>query len=312
MPQIITYDNPARTPPNFKEKEIRRVAAYCRVSTAMERQELSFETQRNAYEHLIQADPTMELVEVYGDLGGSGLSTKQRPQFVRMIQDCLDGKIDLVLTKSVSRFARNVADCAHTVNLLREKGIAVVFEKEGINTCDLRNEMYLSVLATVAQEQSHMLGHNLSWGIEQRNASGNPSRSARYGYRRVKNAQGQTVWKIYEPEATRVRLAFCMAAEGRSYRKILGELNRLEIEESTGRYWTRPVLRAMLTSEIYIGDMLTNQYYTPDYVTKKVIKNKGQRTKYYIESHHEPLVSKETFEKVGEMIAQKVLWSERT
>jgi DNA invertase Pin-like site-specific DNA recombinase len=161
MVSMTTYENPAQVAPIKDEAAVRRVAAYCRVSTLAEEQELSYETQCAYYARLIEADPTMKLVEVYGDQGGSGLSLKKRPEFQRMMSDCLDGKIDLVLTKSVSRFARNLGDCVNCVRLLREKGIPVMFEKEGITSTDPSCEMLLSVLASLAQQEVHSLSENI-------------------------------------------------------------------------------------------------------------------------------------------------------
>lgn len=307
MVSMTTYENPAQVAPIKDEAAVRRVAAYCRVSTLAEEQELSYETQCAYYARLIEADPTMKLVEVYGDQGGSGLSLKKRPEFQRMMSDCLDGKIDLVLTKSVSRFARNLGDCVNCVRLLREKGIPVMFEKEGITSTDPSCEMLLSVLASLAQQEVHSLSENIRWSLEHRNASGNPSRVARYGYRRIEDEAGKKVWRIYEPEAKRVRLAFQMAAQGSDYRDILIALNNMEIKAGTGIKWTQSRIYSMLTSEVYIGDILTNKTFTADYLTKMVSKNNGQKPQYYIEGHHEPIIDKATFEKVGELIHKNKL-----
>lgn len=307
MGEMISRENPALVAPAIFKNAVRRVAAYCRVSTLAEEQELSYETQCAYYKRLIEADPTMILVEVYGDRGGSGLTLKKRPEFQRMISDCLDGKIDLVLTKSVSRFARNLGDCVNCVRLLREKGIAVMFEKEGIISTDPSCEMLLSVLASMAQQEVHALSENLRWSLEQRNASGNPSRVARYGYRKIKDATGKKVWCVFEPEAKRVRLAYRMAARGAQFRNIRIALNNMENNEGTGIEWTQRRIYAMLTSEVYIGDILTNKTFTVDYLTKKVSKNKGQKPQYYLEGHHEPIIGKATFEKVGALIHQNKL-----
>ena len=307
MGEMISHETPALIAPVTTENAVRRVAAYCRVSTLAEEQDLSYETQCAYYTRLIEADPTMTLVEVYGDQGGSGLSLKKRPEFQRMMSDCLDGKIDLVLTKSVSRFARNLGDCVNCVRLLREKGIPVMFEKEGITTTDPSCEMLLSVLASLAQQEVHSLSENIRWSLEHRNANGNPSRVARYGYRRVEDETGKKVWCIYEPEAERVRLAFQMAAQGATYHDILIVLNNMEIKAGTGLEWKQSRVYSMLTSEVYIGDILTNKTFTADYLTKKVSRNKGQKPQYYLEGHHEPIIDKATFEKVSEMIHQRGL-----
>lgn len=302
MGYITSYQTPALVTPVIPGNAIRRVAAYCRVSTLAEEQDLSYETQCTYYTRLIEADPTMTLVEVYGDQGGSGLMLKKRPEFQRMMNDCLDGKIDLILTKSVSRFARNLSDCIKCVRCLREKGIPVIFEKEGITSTNPSCEMLLSVLASMAQQEMHSLSENIRWSLEHRNASGNPSRVARYGYRRIEDGTGMKVWQVYEPEAERVRFAFQMAAQGVIYRDISITLNNMEINTGTGLEWTQSRIYAMLTSEVYIGDILTNKSFTADYLTKKISKNNGQRSQYYLEGHHEPIIDRATFERVGELI----------
>lgn len=311
MSEMITRETPALVAPVQAESAVRRVAAYCRVSTLAEEQDLSYETQCAYYKRLIEADPTMTLVEVYGDQGGSGLSLKRRPEFQRMMSDCLEGKIDLVLTKSVSRFARNLGDCVNCVRLLREKGIPVMFEKEGITSTDPSCEMLLSVLASMAQQEVHSLSENIRWSLEHRNASGTPSRVARYGYRKVEDETGKKVWCVYEPEAERVRLAFRMAAQGTHYPDIRIALNNMEIRDGTGQTWSQPRVYELLKSEVYIGDILTNKTFTADYLTKKVSRNKGQKPQYYLEGHHEPIIDKATFEQVGELIRQNKLKAKR-
>lgn len=311
MSEMITRETPALVAPTKLDNAIRRVAAYCRVSTLAEEQDLSYETQCAYYKRLIEADPTMTLVEVYGDQGGSGLTLKKRPEFQRMMSDCLDGKIDLILTKSVSRFARNLGDCVNCVRLLREKGIPVMFEKEGITSTDPSCEMLLSVLASMAQQEVHSLSENIRWSLEHRNASGTPSRVARYGYRKVEDETGKKVWCVYESEAERVRLAFRMAAQGTHYPDIRIALNNMEIRDGTGQTWSQPRIYELLKSEVYIGDILTNKTFTADYLTKKVSRNKGQKPQYYLEGHHEPIIDKATFEQVGELIRRNKLKAKR-
>ena len=304
MNEMITFENLAQVAPVKSQNAVRRVAAYCRVSTLAEEQELSYETQCAYYKRLIEADPTMKLVGVYGDQGGSGLMIKKRPEFQRMMNDCFDGKIDLVLTKSISRFARNLGDCVNCVRLLQNKGIPVIFEKEGITSADPSCELLLTVLASMAQQEVHTLSENLRWSLEHRNASGNISRVARYGYRKIEDEAGKKVWRIFEPEAQRVRLAFQMAAQGIQYCDIREALNNLEIKAGTGFEWSQSRVYSMLTSEVYIGDVLTNKTFTADYLTRKISINKGQKPQYYIEGHHEPIIDKATFEKAGELIHQ--------
>jgi DNA invertase Pin-like site-specific DNA recombinase len=288
-------------------EQLRRVAAYCRVSTLQEEQDESYETQCEYFRSRIAADPTLTLVEVYGDHGISGLSAAKRPEFMRMMDDCMEDKIDLIMTKSISRFARNLADCIESIRDLREKGIPVIFEKERLNTMDSGCEMMLSVLATLAQEESNAISRNIRWAHEQRNSQGKPVRRASYGYRR-----SGVKWEIFEPESERVRLAFRMAGEGSTYREIIYALNRLEVGDNTNIVWSRGRVYRILTNEAYIGDILTNKTFKPDFLSRNSVINKGQRSQYYIEGHHEGIVDRDTFERVGELIKSRVRKSEKT
>jgi site-specific DNA recombinase len=278
-----------------------RVAVYCRVSTLAESQEESFETQCAAYEKMISNDPKLLLVRVYGDRGISGATMKHRPEFMQMMEDCEGGKIDLIMTKSISRFARNLADCMDTVRRLRELGISVLFEREGIDTMSGSGEMLLSVLASIAQEEINNMSQNIRWASERNNALGNPTTPARYGYRK-KREGAKHIWVIHEPEARRVRYAFEKAEQGWKYYKIRQGLDAMEVTEGTGVKWTQARLYGMLRSENYIGDILTGKRFTPDYLQKRSLPNKGQRPQYYIEGHHEAIIDKELFRRVAERI----------
>ncbi len=211
--------------------------------------------------------------------------------------------IDLVMSKSISRFARNLSDCLSSIRLLRSKGIPVLFEKEGLNSMDPSCEMLLSVLATIAQEEINQLSQNIRWAYEHRNANGDPARAARYGYRKALQESGtKREWQIFEPEAKRVRMAFEMAASGRSYSMIGATLNAMEEADETGERWKKDRILKLLLSEVYIGDILTNKTYSPDYLGKRTVRNYGQRPQYYIEGHHEAIVSREIYDIVGVMI----------
>lgn len=285
---------------------VRRAAVYCRVSTFLGSQEESFQTQCDAYMKMVASDQKLILVDIYGDQGISGTSVKRRPEFQRMINDCRAGKIDIIMTKSISRFSRNLADCMETVRLLRELNIPVIFEREGINTMDTKGEFLLSLLASIAQEEVNSLSLNMRWANDKNNAAGKPTRAPRYGYRK----SGDT-WAIFEPEAKRVRFAFGKAAEGLKYWQIIEGLNEIELTEGTGIKWTQSRLSNMFTSEVYIGDIHTNKYVTIDYLDKKARVNTGQRPQHYIENHHEPLVSKGQFELVQRRVNNKELDASR-
>jgi len=286
-----------------------RVAAYCRVSTLSEEQELSYETQKDYYTKLISSDPGLELVNVYGDRGCSGVMIEKRPEFKRMMRDCMNGEIDVVMVKSISRFARNLADCLESVRKLKDEGIPVYFEREGLDSMDERCEVLLSMLAAIAQEESNSLSRNIKWAFEKRNEHGRPARRAPYGYRRDHLAQGHNrdEWVIWEPEAKRIRLMFSMAASGSKYREILASLKALEEKEDTGVRWYHDKLYKLLRSEIYQGDVLTNKTYVVDYLSKKQKRNHGERAQYYIEEHHQPIISREVFSKVQALIDARTL-----
>lgn len=295
--------------PEGKGNRIQRVAVYCRVSTLSEAQEESFETQCETYKRRISNDPTLHLVKIYGDQGVSG-ATASRPQFQQMMKDCREGYIDVVMTKSISRFARNLADCMDAVRALRELGIPVLFEREGIDTMSGSGEMLLAVLASIAQEEINSMSQNIRWSMEQNSASGNPVTRTRYGYRKeIHGAKHK--WLIHEPEARRVRFAFSKAEEGWDYREILEGLAAMEEAEATGIKWTRSRLARLLSNEAYIGHILTNKRVKLDYMQRVSMKNRGQRPQYYIEDHHAPIIEREQFERVGERVKNGKLRSKQ-
>ena len=213
----------------------KRAAVYCRVSTGMECQEGSYEIQKSYFTELLSRNPDEELVKVYAD-EGSGRSTQGRPEFRQMIQDCMDGKIDIIYTKSISRFSRNMLDCVTVVRQLKELGIPVIFEKEGINTMDGQSELFFHILAIIAEEESKSIGENVRAGIAYLHDQGIPTGRVTYGFRRV-NKQGE--WRIEESEARRVRYAFDQAAKGVCYADIRVGLDKMEDEESTGVSWSQ-------------------------------------------------------------------------
>lgn len=279
-----------------------RAAIYCRVSTAMDTQDGSFETQLRHFTGLTQREG-LTLAGVYGDQGKSGRSALGRPEFLRMLADCERGKIDLILTKSVSRFARNLLECVAAIRHLTALGVAVRFEKEGFQTDRMYSELLLSILAAVAQEESASLGQNRRLADLQRNRMGTPTFRASYGYRR----RG-LMWQVFEPEAARVRLAFALACRGRDYQTIRQALQALEDAEGTGRVWHQGPLRYLLTNVNYLGDLLTNKYYRADLPGKNPCrKNRGNVDQYYIEGHHEGLVSRAVFDAVQTLIARRLL-----
>lgn len=281
-----------------------RVAAYCRVSSLMEQQESSYEAQVQYYTEKIQSTPNWKLVGIYADDGKSGTNTKKRLDFHAMVDDCMAGKIDMVLTKSVSRFARNTVDSLTTIRKLKEKNIAVVFEKEGINTLEASGELLITILSSQAQEESRNISENCRWGIVRRFEAGKVivNHSKFLGYTKDKDGN-----LIIEPEEAKlVRRIFCLYLEGNSSYKIKEILEADGIKTVTGNsVWQAAVIDKMLVNEKYMGDALLQKTYTVDFLTKKKVINQGIVPQYYIEDDHEAIIPKELFYKVQEEKARR-------
>ena len=278
-----------------------RTCAYCRVSTASDTQDGSFEVQCEYYERLISSDPEMEFVGVYGDHGKSGRKMYNRTELNRMIKDCEDGKIDLILTKSISRFARNMADCVETVRHLKELGVRVLFEKENLDTDTMTGELILGILATIAQEESISLSQNQAWSRMKHLERGETWSPPRYGYTSDGKNHG---WVIVPNQAEVVRMAFYMAATCHTYAEIRDEMNRMEREEGSEKVWTKPTVALLLRSENYVGDFLSNKECTiiDSNGKEKRVKNQGFVDQILIEGHHPAIVSHELFDIVQELI----------
>lgn len=291
--------------------KFKRAAAYCRVSTGMECQEGSYETQRSYFTELLSHSHDEKLIRVYAD-EGSGRSTQRRPQFRQMLQDCEDGKVDIIYTKSVSRFSRNMLDCVTVVRRLKELGIAVIFEREGINTMEGQSELFFHILAIIAEQESKSIGENMKAGITYLHDEGIPTGHVTYGYRRV-NKRGE--WQIEESEARRVRYAFDMAAKGACYENIRAGLDEMESGENTGISWSknRNRLPMLLKHVAYIGNYWTDCYYTTygRNGSRYSKRNMGECAQVYLEGHHDPIVSKEQFDRVQTMMRMGLLHSGR-
>lgn len=283
-----------------------RACAYCRVSTASDMQDGSFEVQCGYYEQLIKSDPDMEFVGVYGDHGKSGRKMYNREELNRMIKDCEDGKIDLILTKSISRFARNMAECVETVRRLKELGVQIKFEKENLDTDTMTGELILGILATIAQEESISLSQNQAWSRKKHLERGETWSPPRYGYT---SAGKNHRWEIVPQQAEVVRMAFYMAGKCCTYGEIRDEMNRIEREEGSEKVWTKPTVALLLHSENYVGDFLSNKeckIVDTDGKERRV-KNKGFVDQILIEGHHPPIVSHELFDAVQELIKYGLL-----
>ena len=274
-----------------------RVAAYCRVSTEFEEQESSYEMQVEHYTTYIQSNPEWELVEVYADDGISATNTTKREAFNRMIDDCRQGKIDMILTKSISRFSRNTVDCLKYTRELKDLNIPVFFEKENINTLDTKGEVLMTIMAALAQQESESLSANVRLGIQYRNQAGKVqvNHNRFLGY--TKDKEGKLI--IVPEEAAIVRRIYAEYMDGRSMLQIRRGLERDRIPNGAGnRVWHETNIRQILTNEKYIGDALLQKTFTLNTLEKKRVTNDGYAPKYYVEGDHEAVIDKEVFMRV--------------
>jgi len=276
-----------------RERKI-RLAAYCRVSTNNEDQLLSFDNQVTYYRDYAARHPEYELVEIYADEGITGTSTKHREEFKRMIADCEGGKIDMIITKSISRFARNTADCLKYSRQLKDLGIGVQFEKEGINTLEGSGELLFTILSSLAQDESRSISENCTWGIRSLFRQGklhlNTNRFLGYdkdgkGQLIVNAEQASIVRRIYEEYMNGVNpdvIARRLCDEG--VPGVMGDPK-----------WVCSTIMGVLQNEKYTGDALLQKTFTADFLTKKVVKNEGQIEQYWVKDNHEAIIDKTTW-----------------
>ena len=285
----------------YKPETQKRVAVYARVSTDDPNQTSSYELQKNHYEDMVSRRENWVLVDIYADEGISGTSLQHRDNFLRMINDCNNGKIDLIVTKSVSRFARNIIDCIGYVRQLKaaEPPIGVFFETENIFTLDENSEMSLSFIATLAQEESHTKSEIMNASVEMRFKRGIFLVPALLGY--DKDEDGNLI--INEEEAKTVRLIFFSYLYGYSTQKIADALTELERYTKKGNQnWSSGSVLQILTNERYCGDVLARKTFTPNYLNHKSKKNNHDRNQYRQKNHHEAIISREDFFAVQKMI----------
>ena len=281
-----------------------RVAAYARVSSDSVDQLNSFATQVAYYTDFIQSKDEWEFAGLYADEAVSGTTADKRNDLQRLLADCRAGKIDRILVKSISRFARNTLDCIQTVRELKQLGIAVEFEKEQIDTGNMGSEMLLSILGSAAQEESLSISKNLKWSYRRRMKSGDfITCSAPLGYY-LKNGT-----LIPDPqEVPIVEYIFSSYLTGRSLKEIATELSTMEvgIADKKSERWHRSTIRYILANEKYIGDSLVQKWFTPDELPLKHQKNKGKISQYYIKNSHPAIISREIFETVQQLLKQRV------
>ena len=281
-----------------------RVAAYCRVSTEEEEQQGSFEIQKLYYTEKINSTPEWEVAGIYADDGISGVHTKKRDGFNQMIQDCKRHRIDLILTKSISRFARNTLDSIQYVRMLKQMGIAVVFEKENINTATMNSEMILTVLSAFAQAESESISQNVARGKRMGYKHGKFA----FPYGRIigyrKGADGKP--EIIPEQAEIIRLIFNSYLQGDSLQSIKAKLETAGALTARGNTaWSAQSIQRILQNEKYCGDVLLQKTFTGDVLTGVHKKNTGQLPQYYIENYHEGIVSKQMFREVQAEIARR-------
>lgn len=273
----------------------RRVAAYARVSTDSDEQLTSYEAQVDYYTKHIQSNVEWSFVAVYADEGISATSTKKREGFNRMIDDALDGKIDLILTKSVSRFARNTVDTLTTVRKLKEKGVEIYFEKENIYTLDSKGEVFITIMSSLAQEESRSISENVTWGQRKRFADGKVSLPYKQFLGYEKGEDGFP--KIVEAQAKVVRYIYRLFLEGSAPSSIAKRLTKEGIPTPSGKTnWQYTTVESILTNEKYKGDALLQKTYCTDFLTKKMAKNTGQVPQYYVENSHPAIIKAEVFD----------------
>jgi len=257
-----------------------RVAAYCRVSTKEEEQLNSYDVQRRYYAEKITSEPNWTLVDIYADKGISGTSTKKRDEFNRMIAACKRGRIDMILTKSISRFSRNTVDCLKYIRILKGLSVDVFFEEQGIHSTQPGAEFYITIYGSIAQSESENISANVRWGIAQSAKSGN----VRFQYRRFlgyrKGADGKP--EIIPEQAEVIKRIYERYLSGDSVKKIADELTADDIPTCTGTgVWHHGTITSILTNEKYKGDAVLNKTYIVDCISKKIKVNNGERPKYY-------------------------------
>ena len=284
---------------NEKNQSKTRVAAYCRVSTESDEQLVSLEAQKQHYKTYIKKNPDWVFVGVYYDEGITGTKKDKRAGLLKMIGDCEQGKIDFIITKSISRFARNTTDCLELVRKLAGLGIYLYFEREKINTRDMEGELMLTILSSFAEEESVSISQNMKWSVQRRFKNGtyiiaNPP----YGYR---NEKGSMV--IVEDEAEIVRQIFGDYLAGNSTAAIAEDLKKRGVKTRRGGEWRARTVNVILRNEKYTGDVIFQKTWTDDSFVKHI--NKGDADQYMVRDHHAPIISREDFELVQEVMERR-------
>lgn len=288
----------------MEDKPKLRVAAYCRVSTDSDEQATSYEAQIEHYTNFIKKNEEWQLGGVFADDGISGTNTKKRDEFNRMIEECMAGNIDMIITKSISRFSRNTLDCLKYIRLLKEKNISVYFEKENINSLDSKGEILLTIMASLAQQESESLSKNVKLGLQYRYQNGEVqvNHNRFMGY--TKDDEGHLI--IEPAEAEVVKRIYLEYLQGSSLKQIGESLESDGILTAAGKARWRPeTIKKILKNEKYIGDALLQKTYTVDVLTKKRVKNNGIVPQYYVENNHEAIIPRDIYMQVQEEMLRR-------
>lgn len=277
-----------------EEEIVLRVAAYCRVSTDSEDQINSFTSQNNHYTEMITAHDRWELVDIYADEGITGTSAKKRKDFQRLLADCRKGRIDKVLVKSISRFARNTTECLETIRELKSLGISIYFEEHNIDTKMVSSEMLTAVIASCAQAESESISRNMRWSVQKRMENGtfNTCRAAT-GFQLSENGL-----EIAPEEAPVIYGIFADYLQGKNSREIAARLNA---EAALGRIWNRKLVDYILTNERYAGNALLQKKYRTDSFPRRKKPNRGERPMYYVRNSNPAIISQEMFEQAAHL-----------
>ena len=302
--EIIEPTRTLKLEPIDQEPKKLRVAAYARVSTDQEEQQSSYEAQVDYYKRYISNNPDWKMVEVFADRGITGTSTKHRAGFNKMITLAKNGGIDLILTKSISRFARNTVDTLKTVRELKAAGVNVIFEKENLNTADPKCEMLLTIMSSLAQEESRNISENVRWGQKESRKKGNVNLPYKHflGYRKGENGRPEVV----EEEAETVRYIYRKYLEGKSLRYIADSLTAEGVKTPGEKdVWRISTVRSILSNEKYMGEALLQKTYTVDFLTKEVRKNQGEKSFIRVKNSHDAIIDPEDFAKVQILLEQQ-------
>lgn len=307
--QVIkaTRTQAAPTAQGGRNTEKLRTCCYCRVSTDSEDQSTSYEGQINHFTEYINAHPNMELSGVYADEGISGTALKNRVQFNKMIADCEAGLHDLVLVKSISRWARNTVVSLETIRKLKELGIPILFEKEGINTMEATGEILITILSSLAQQESDSISKNVRLGIQYLMQQGKPHLNT-VNFLGLTKGKDQHELVIVPEEAALVRRIYREFLEGYSPGMIAGRLTADKIKTPAGLdTWYQSTVDSILKNEKYCGDLLMQKWYVADFLNHKIVKNEGALPQYFVEDHHEPIIPKDVYYQVQGEIQRRSL-----